>query len=478
MLDSTLTSSNYDRTRNILPYQDSLILINTNTDIATDNLYPEGFAVIFNPNDGNLEIKKAPQLDFKYKYWNQLQLNNGDRLFFLSDVGWSDTVKSGYYLTNLNFDSLTFRKQISFQDSLNVFCYTGIQVDNALYITGWVRTSQARIDIYLAKLDTSSLEIYWERTYGLPNRYEYPNSIQLINNNLFISAAANEGSGVSSSGYNLLLDTAGNILWEKYYEAGRINQRFVSGHFTQKGIVSFGSIRYPHPIYPNDPQQGQSGIWVCLTDSNGNNQQNKFYDLGPWNDYFENCFQDNDGNFICIGGTNNVPQQHQAGLMVKFSPLGDTLFTRVFDRSFNKSGYIDNITTGFQGSDGYYVLGGFTASGFVDGNQDIWILITDTNGCVQNYECRGVVTNLYDSNNSFIGELYPNPANNKTILKTNLDAKSTIRIHNTLGGIVYSNSIELGLQETEISLGSFSKGIYVITISYNSNIISKKLIVE
>ena len=72
-------------------------------------------------------------------------------------------------------------------------------------------------------------------------------------------------------------------------------------------------------------------------------------------------------------------------------------------------------------------------------------------------------------------EVYPNPSNGETTLKINLPntLKGKLIITNTLGQLVYSNSVNLkaGLNYVQLDLTSFSTGIYTVILETEKNIL-------
>ena len=76
-------------------------------------------------------------------------------------------------------------------------------------------------------------------------------------------------------------------------------------------------------------------------------------------------------------------------------------------------------------------------------------------------------------------EVYPNPSNGETTLKINLPntLKGKLIITNTLGQLVYSNSVNLkaGLNYVQLDLTSFSTGIYTVVLETELGICNKKI---
>ena len=73
-------------------------------------------------------------------------------------------------------------------------------------------------------------------------------------------------------------------------------------------------------------------------------------------------------------------------------------------------------------------------------------------------------------------EIYPNPTNSilKIDIKNSTD-KSEIEIFNSLGQSVFKNTL---LNQTEINISTFEKGIYFLKIKNKQNILTKKIVKE
>jgi hypothetical protein len=77
---------------------------------------------------------------------------------------------------------------------------------------------------------------------------------------------------------------------------------------------------------------------------------------------------------------------------------------------------------------------------------------------------------------------YPNPCKGDFVLflKSNYSESATILIHSMTGGIVYSEFVEMknGNSMKKITTGNLAKGVYILEVKTNVNLLTKKLIIE
>lgn len=125
----------------------------------------------------------------------------------------------------------------------------------------------------------------------------------------------------------------------------------------------------------------------------------------------------------------------------------------------------------------WMILEDYTISRLCEGNHQI--LIRDMNGCVVDTTINiyGVV-GLPESDTLLGFNIYPNPATGTTWLKTSLAHKAgTYAKISTLQGVVLKR-IEITGQSTQLDASDLLKGIYLITLCYDTGVNTRKLVVE
>jgi hypothetical protein len=74
-------------------------------------------------------------------------------------------------------------------------------------------------------------------------------------------------------------------------------------------------------------------------------------------------------------------------------------------------------------------------------------------------------------------EIYPNPTNSVLSIKINLLSKNKrIMIYNAIGQLIYETTIEQ--EKTNVNLGSFANGVYLLRILESGKLIKQERIVK
>lgn len=91
----------------------------------------------------------------------------------------------------------------------------------------------------------------------------------------------------------------------------------------------------------------------------------------------------------------------------------------------------------------------------------------------------GGFTGVEEAANLEFASVYPNPAVDMTTVEFNLSATSnvTIQIVNTLGQVVYANAMGdvTGTQKVQVNTADLEAGIYLINISVDGNVVTKRI---
>ena len=75
-------------------------------------------------------------------------------------------------------------------------------------------------------------------------------------------------------------------------------------------------------------------------------------------------------------------------------------------------------------------------------------------------------------------QLYPNPTTNylNLILENSLQQNGEIRLYNIWGKLLQTTPIEKGLEQTQLSLGNFASGVYLIEVQEGNTFVRKRVI--
>jgi len=117
----------------------------------------------------------------------------------------------------------------------------------------------------------------------------------------------------------------------------------------------------------------EGDLWLIKTDANGDTVWTRTCG-GAHFDYGNTVRQTQDGGFIVAGCTRSVGEGFGAVWLVRFSPEGDTVWTRTFGTTQGGEG-----TSVQQTLDGGYVVAGYTYNPG-SGSIDFWLVRTDANG--------------------------------------------------------------------------------------------------
>jgi hypothetical protein len=378
----------------------------------------------------------------------------------------TDTGKIFLHILNLELDSIDYKTH-------NFPLQTGqfnelISYDSYLYGAGFtVNLDGSYSDLFVTKLDTLG-NLIWVNKYGQVNRNETAITIQAVGNNIMISGYSNEGA--TADGIALLIDTLGNQIFFKYIDyLGKWN--VFAGCFSHSdgGFICPGNVSFTSSVTATGYQNVGS---VTKLNSIGNSVWTKLYDLGEWDDSYGYSFFTNDSSIIAVGGNNNVPQFHEAGLAIKYTMEGDTMWTRTYDKSYNQSGYIDHFYKGLESNDGGYLFAGQTTNGIISGKTDAWLLKTDSIGCNPNYPCwpathynyTGLQTTTYTNFNLTV---FPNPASNYIYVKfKNIYQNNAciLKLYNIAGQLVKVHVFNYANPLVVMKLEDVEHGLYLFEV--------------
>ena len=106
-----------------------------------------------------------------------------------------------------------------------------------------------------------------------------------------------------------------------------------------------------------------------------------------------------------------------------------------------------------------------------------YAVVINNNGCVDTSAC--VYVNYVGVNENPIQtvSIYPNPTQGELSIITDFNTQYDIKILNGLGQVVYAQ-YQVNSNQLSLHLSHLSKGIYIVKITFNTQILTQKLIVE
>ncbi len=314
-------------------------------------------------------------------------------------------------------------------------------------------------DIYVIKTDSIG-NLTWEKSYNIEDGDYTSASIQQSNDNGYIIFGK---SSYSLQNIILKTDENGNILWEQLYD-GNLD-----------GLVS-NAIKTTDNCYvyitgtPGNLEGVGHNISLNKIDKDGNFLWSQHYNAGAHD--FGTCVQQtNDNGFIITGGTceaslegtnnNYIIEETCDVYLIKTDENGDALWSGTFNISDD-----DHATSVKQTCDGgYIIIGNYKRIEKDKQISDIFLIKTDNFG-----------NTIYNTNNNLY--VYPNPCNGEfSILSKNNIQK--IEVFNIQGKSIYTKKYpDSDLYFKKIDISRHCKGIYLIRISTNDNVITKKLVIN
>jgi hypothetical protein len=271
----------------------------------------------------------------------------------------------------------------------------------------------------------------------------------------------------TNGAFILKADTNGAIIWEKDFPSNY-------------GLAATGMVELPNGDIVAIAGKGYgstvSRYELIKLDASGNVVFDKTY--GPMADRAEaySLIQNQEGNLVAAGQMYYSANNSVNGLMYVFNQNGDSIFSREYAVQPGSQNYFRDLV---QAPDKGYVFSGFISPIFANGgtgNQDIWLLKTDSTFCEGAFNC-GYPTGLVSSNeveNQF--SVYPNPAKDILYIDfTNNYEKRKIEIYDSFGKLVLSEDIST--QNSSLNIHHLQGGIYFYKAVTGDKIYQNKLVI-
>jgi hypothetical protein len=330
-----------------------------------------------------------------------------------------------------------------------------------LYQVGYLDSNYTNSDILLIKTDTSGNEI-WKKKIGSPGFDEYGWCIKMASDNkLLISGNKRVHSNQSINGaYILKADTNGTVIWEQYFPSNN-------------GVAATSLVELPNTDIVAVAGQGYGGttrMELIKLDSAGNLLFDRVYGLttdhiAPYSLLLNNH------NYLVAAAQNYYPSAGGKvnGVMYEFNQNGDSLFSREYAIQPGSQNYFRDIV---QAPDHGYVFSGFISPLFANGgtgNQDIWLLKTDSTFCESAISC-GYPTSVTTDQQVISSQgitLFPNPVQHILNLKfeESIPEHSAITFTDLLGKTIMEYPLQLnGNNEAILDLSILPNGMYCYRI--------------
>lgn len=331
---------------------------------------------------------------------------------------------------------------------------------------GDLTMNQGMLDLWVFKIDLNG-QLIWQKNLG-GSKIDAGFAATAIEGGYLVAGETfsndgDVGAGLGEyDGWILKLDEDGNILWKKHYGGtGDDNIRTISA--TKDGGFVIGG--FSRSVFPGSPPKGWDDFWFAKMDSNGNVQWQKTYG-GSGVDYGYAIKEMTDGSYWIAGSSMSFDGDVKDNYGGRDCFVGklDTNGNLLFGRNYGGSGN-DECFSIVELQDGVVVLGRSKSNDFdVIGNHggyDAWMMkFLDNNLQTSDTAVQNTVS------------IYPNPAKDILNVKTN-DQVLKVEVYAAASGQLLKT-----LKGKIFNVSSLPSGIYLLKITTNKQVISKKIIIE
>jgi len=216
--------------------------------------------------------------------------------------------------------------------------------DDGYIIAGRIYYSNDVWDAYIMKTDTHG-SIEWEKLIGGPWEESFKSIIK-TNDGAFAAAGLKSSSPLKWNYYLVKLDQTGEILWEKTYDSGDLDdpQAMIQTNDGGYMIVGYSS---------SEPHYNSSDIFIVKTDAEGNELWSKLYDFQD-HDMGYSIIETSDGGYLISSQTAQYGDYFQFQF-IRLNNQGDLLWEKRYG-----SDYYDLCVDIKATSDDGFILSGYT----------------------------------------------------------------------------------------------------------------------
>lgn len=255
------------------------------------------------------------------KFLNSAVTIHNDTVYAVGDM-WNNQVRA-VSITKHDMDGvLLIRDTLSSSSEFTSTASLHSSASN-LYIASTYSSSppfeNSTWDIYLTKHDYSLDGLSWSTELG-GNTTEQPNAILEVDNSIYISATTNSfGAGLGDF-YLIKTDTNGNVIWDNTYGSSK-NEIAWSITSTQDGnLLLSGNKKIISPDWD---------IYLVMVDTAGNLLWEKSYGTN-WNDYYGGSSSTYDHSFLIYRNEDRTSQNTRSGFLEKLDGKGNLIWSKEF----------------------------------------------------------------------------------------------------------------------------------------------------
>ena len=389
-----------------------------------------------------------------------------------------DSLTGNYSAMLLRVDSLGTQiwKRTVQGGSAESFTCCVVTADGGIVTTG-ITTSQGDVngDMTLIKYDSNG-NFIWRKKYG-GNKWDSGYHLAVSPDGGFLVSGLTQSSGRgTTNNYFVKTDSVGDVIWEKTYGPLGDNgacfvEPAVSGYLM---TAQWDTIQHP----------GNGGIsCIVKLDTLGNIVWSKIY--GDTINISQ-CSELPNGEIVAAGQKNKPTGYYfQGGLITKLNAIGNTLWERnlVYDGSdvdTTYSRYVYGVLWDFKlcRDNGFILTGHSTYNTITEQINEMWLVKTDSMGCVGSYcglvadTIDGIDTKLFKDNTNLAA--YPNPAGKEVVIDYAFDNDNVGNIfilYNMLGNVIFSQSLTQQKGKIVLDISFLTNGLYIYNLKHNEAIL-------
>ncbi|MDD2636519.1 MAG: T9SS type A sorting domain-containing protein [Bacteroidales bacterium] len=351
-----------------------------------------------------------------------------------------------------NFDTLWTKLYFDNPDFTTF--YNHIQTSDGGYaLVGCTTESDADGDVLLVKTDSDG-NMLWYKKYGT-SAYDLGLCIIETPDNGFLIGAGSMGYGAGDN-YIIKTDELGQLQWSTHYG----NPDCTDGGITNiiKTIDNGYLLTASHTLYEvgDDGYLKYSQAGLKKIDSNYNEEWYKLYGNVTYQTSFGSIVETEQGDLVLT-------------LFEDYPSRSKLLFLNAQGDSLRKVGY---VAVGSNDEQWLFAIkqtedGGFIMAGVAYDPQVMWLVKTDSCGCVEeDCECGGSTVEEFTNELNIV--VYPNPASDLLYLQLPENSgDALVKIYDATGRIVQSE--KLVNNQNALNIRGLTAGSYVLKVQFRDN---------